>query len=49
MGPSPILSLVHTITIARMLNFNGGNNGYGVKTVCVNRPLHRNSRYTGQH
>ena len=25
-GPSPILSVIHTVTIGTMLNFNGGNN-----------------------
>ena len=31
MGPSPILSIIHTITIATGLNFNGGNNGHGLQ------------------
>ena len=26
MGPSPILSVIHTVTIGTMLNFNGSNN-----------------------
>ena len=26
MGPSPILSIIYTVTIGTMLNFNGGNN-----------------------
>ena len=26
-GPSPILSVIHIITIDTMINFNGGNNG----------------------
>ena len=25
MGPSPILSITHVVTIGTMLNFNGGN------------------------
>ena len=33
MDPSLILSVIHTITIGTMLNFNGGNNGYGLKYV----------------
>ena len=45
MGPSAILSVIHTVTIATMLNFNGGNNGHGLKnltykkTLRANRPL----------
>ena len=31
MDPSPILSVIHTVTIGTMLNNNGGNNGYGLK------------------
>ena len=27
MGPSPILSIIHTVTIDTKLNFNGGNKG----------------------
>ena len=30
MGPSSILSVIHTITIGTMLNLNGGNNGRGL-------------------
>ena len=33
MGPSPILSIIHTFTIGTMLNFNGGNNGHGLKNL----------------
>ena len=39
MSPSPILSVIHTIIISTMLNFNVGNNGDGLKTIRVNRPL----------
>ena len=31
MDPSPILSIIHTVTIDGMLNNNGVNNGYGLK------------------
>ena len=31
MAPTPILFVIHTVTIATMLNFNGGNNGRGLK------------------
>ena len=31
MGLSPILSIIHAVTIDTMLNFNGGNNGHWVK------------------
>ena len=30
MGPSPILSVIHTVTVGTMVNFNGSDNGYGV-------------------
>ena len=33
MGLSSILSIIHTITIGTMLNFNSGNNGHGQKNV----------------
>ena len=33
MGSSVILSIIHTITIGTILNFNGGNNGHGLKNV----------------
>ena len=33
MGLSPILSIIHAVTINTMLNFNGGNNGHGLKNV----------------
>ena len=38
MVPSPILSFNHTVSFGIMLNFNGGNNGHGLKTLRVNRP-----------
>ena len=34
MGPLPILSVIHTITIGTMLNFNCGNNGHGLQNVA---------------
>ena len=40
--PSPILSVLHTITIGTILNFNGGNNGHKLKTLHVNRTLWKN-------
>ena len=33
MGSSVFLSIIHTITIGTILNFNGGNNGHGLKTL----------------
>ena len=30
-GPSPILSVIHTLTIGTMVNFSGGNNGQAQK------------------
>ena len=33
MGPSPILSIIQTITIGTVVNFNGGNNGHGLKNL----------------
>ena len=37
MGSAPILSDIHTVIIGTMLNFNGSNNGYMLKTVHVNK------------
>ena len=34
MGLLPFLSIIHTITIGTILNFNGGNNGHGLKNVA---------------
>ena len=39
MDRSPMLSIVHTITIGTMHNFNSGNKRHGPKTWRVNRPL----------
>ena len=39
MGLSPILSVVHTVAIGTILNFNGDNKGHGLRTFNVNRPL----------
>ena len=39
MGLSPILSIIHTVTIGSMLNFNGGNNGLGQKNVTCKQTL----------
>ena len=36
MGRSPILSVIHTVAIGTMLNFNGGNNGQGLQNVTCN-------------
>ena len=33
MGQSPILSVIHMVTIGTMLNFIGFNNGHGQKHV----------------
>ena len=37
MGPSPILSIIHTVTVSTMLNFKGGNKAHGLKPLLVNR------------
>ena len=39
MGPSPILSVIHTITFDAIPNFYGGNNGHRLKRLHVQRPL----------
>ena len=39
MGPSPILSIIHTVTIDTKLNFNGGSNGNGPKNVTCKQTL----------
>ena len=31
--------LIHIVTIGTMLNFNGGNNGYGLKTFTCKQTL----------
>ena len=33
MGPLPILSIIHTVTISTILNFNGYSNRHGLKTL----------------
>ena len=40
MGPSPILSVIHTIPIGTVLNCNGGSNGHRLKNLHVNSPVH---------
>ena len=45
MGPSPILSVIHTIIIGTVLNFISGSKEHGVKTLRVNRP--QESRFCG--
>ena len=35
MGPWPILSVMHMVTIGIMLNVDGGNNGHRLKTLRV--------------
>ena len=37
MGPSPILSVIHAVTIGTMLNLNSGKNGHGLKMLRVHR------------
>ena len=39
MALSPILSILHTITIGTLLNNNSSNNGQVLKMLRVNRPL----------
>ena len=39
MGMSPILYAIHTITIGTMLNFNGDNNGHGLKNLMYKEDL----------
>ena len=39
MDPSLILSFIPVVTIGTMLKFNGDNNGHGLKTLRVKRPL----------
>ena len=46
MSPSPILSIIHAVTIDRMLNFDGDNDGHGSNTSCVNKSYElKNSLY----
>ena len=48
MDLSSILSIIHTITIGTMRNFNGGNNGHGLKNVTCKQTFtfYTNSRNT---
>ena len=39
MGLSPILSIIHTITIGMMLSFKNGNNGHGLKNGTYKQTL----------
>ena len=39
MGPSPFLSVIHTVTTGTMLNFNGGKNGHELKIVTCKQTL----------
>ena len=39
MGPSPILFVLRIVTIGPMLNFNGGNNEHGLKSVTCKQTL----------
>ena len=43
MGLSPFWSIIHTVTIGAMLNFNGFNNGHGLKMLREKRLLHLDS------
>ena len=44
MGSSPILSVIHNVTIGTMLNNNGGKSGHGLKNVKCKQTLnHRDS------
>ena len=38
MDPSPILSIIYSVTIDTMLNNNSGNNEQWIKALRVNRP-----------
>ena len=40
MGLSPILSVVHTVAIGTILNFNDGNKAHGLRTLNVNHNEH---------
>ena len=39
MDPSPILSVIHIVSIGTMLNNNGGNNGKGLKNITCKQTL----------
>ena len=47
MGLSPILSVVYTIIIGTMLNFNTGNSGHGRKKVTCKQSF--NTLFQVQH
>ena len=48
MVSSPFLSIIHIVAVGTMLNFNGGNNGHGLKTLYVNRSLVKHAEYSGK-
>ena len=39
MYPSPILFIIHTMTLGTMLNFNGDNNGHGLEHVTCKQTI----------
>ena len=39
MGQSPILSIIHSVTIGTLLSFNGGNNGHELENVTCKQIL----------
>ena len=47
LGASPILSIIHTVTIGTMLNNDGGNNGHRLLSL-INTYLQRH-RFHGRH
>ena len=44
MGPSPILSVIHTVTIGTVFNFNSDNNGHGLNNVMYKQTFTNASR-----
>ena len=44
MGPSPILSVIHTFTIGAMLNFHDSKDGSGIENVTCKQTLKESLR-----
>ena len=45
-GPTPILSVIYTVTIHTTLNLNGSKNGHRIKTSHVNRPSYQEIEFS---
>ena len=49
MGSSPILSVIHTVTIGTFLNFNGGNKGHRLQHITCRQTFAENANHMGSN